>query len=256
MDTSRGKLLDDAPGVIGLAPGELPPLPDDLLTNRDGARIDPRRWFAHPDRPFEIEIGCGKGGFILQHALAHGELNILGIEIAKEFYFYTADRLRRRALTNVRMLCADAGDFLVWRCPPAIVRTLHLYYSDPWPKNKHHKNRVVQHRFLSEAWRVLMPGGELRIVTDHDELWQWCEQHIAPWTSAALAHAPSSPVPEFIRAALPAASPFERDAFSPPTWVEEGETVGTNYERKFTGDSAGGKQPHACVLRKPAHLPG
>lgn len=248
MDTSRGKLLDDAPGVIGLAPGELPPLPDDLLSNRDGARIDPRQWFAHPGRRFEIEIGCGKGGFILQHAQANPEVNILGIEIAKEFYFYTADRLRRRALGNVRMLCADAGDFLVWRCPPDIADVIHLYYSDPWPKAKHHKNRVMQHRFLGEAWRVLKPGGELRVVTDHDELWAWCERHIGEWT---VPPGEASPVPPGVRVRIsPGQAPFERRAFLPPTWVEEGETVGTNYERKFTGESAGGKQPHACVLVK------
>lgn len=248
MDTSRGKLLDDAPGVIGIAPGELPPLPDDLLTNRDGARIDPRRWFQNPSRRFELEIGCGKGGFILQHAQAHPDVNILGIEIAKEFYFYTADRLRRRALTNVRMLCADAGDFLTWRCPTGVIDTIHLYYSDPWPKAKHHKNRVVQNRFLAEAWRVLKPGGDLRVVTDHDELWEWCERHFAVWTRPL---AVDVNVPEHLKRELVSdRAPFTAAPFTPPNWVEEGETVGTNYERKFTGESAGGKQPHACVLIK------
>lgn len=231
MDTSRGKALDDAPGVIGLKAQDMPPLPDDVLSNRNAGHVDPRKWFSHPEHPLEIEIGCGKGGFILQHAQAHPEVNILGIEIAKEFYFYTADRLRRHGVRNVRMFAGDAASFLAWRCPDAIVQTLHLYYSDPWPKTKHHKNRVVQQAMLGESWRVLVPGGELRVVTDHDELWAWCEQHFAGWTSGEGAK-------------------FERLVFSPPTWADEGETVGTNYERKFTGERAAGKKPHACVLRK------
>lgn len=246
MDTARGKTLDDAPGVIGITRDELPPLPDSILTDRSAGRLNPRSWFVHPDRPLEIEVGCGKGGFILQHALAHPEINLLGIEIAREFYVYTADRLRRRGVTNVRMMCADASEFLTWRCPDELAHTIHLYYSDPWPKNKHHKNRVVQHAFLSQAWRVLRSGGELRVVTDHDELWAWCEERFAAWT------APGTPdVPEPLRITLDSGgAPFERLAFTPPTWVDEGETVGTNYERKFTGAAAEGKQPHACVLRK------
>lgn len=227
----------------------MPPLPDDLLARPEAGRVDPARWFEHPGRALEIEIGCGKGGFIVQHASANPETNILGIEVAKEFYFYTADRLRRRGVRNVRMMCADAGSFLKWRCPSDRVRTLHLYYSDPWPKSKHHKNRVVQHEFLAQAWRVLEAGGELRVVTDHDELWAWCESHFAPWTTSAD-HAGTGAVPEWLRERVGGRAPFERREFTPPEWAEEGETVGTNYERKFTGEAAAGKKPHACVLRK------
>src|SRR5262245_26802229 len=62
----HGRRLDEAPGVVGIAPAEFPPLPDAILTDPESGRLDPRRWFADPTRPFELEIGCGKGGFILQ----------------------------------------------------------------------------------------------------------------------------------------------------------------------------------------------
>jgi tRNA (guanine-N7-)-methyltransferase len=254
----HGRDLDDAPGTIGVSDAQLPPLPDDVATNPGAGKIDPRQWFVQPAHPFEIEIGCGKGTFILETAKAHPATNFLGIEWAREFYLYAADRVRRAQLTNVRMLRTDGAEFLRWRSPSSIASVIHLYYSDPWPKRKHHKNRVVQHRFLSEAWRVLMPGGELRIVTDHDELWAWDEAHFAIWTDAEPWRAwREDPAPflattEYMQAPPPGlpsceGAPFARDAFVPPPWVGEGQVVGTNFERKFTGEH---KRPHSVVLRK------
>jgi tRNA (guanine-N7-)-methyltransferase len=233
----HGRDLDDAPGAIGVTRdpgGELPPLPDDILTNPGAARLDPRAWFTEPTRPFELEIGSGKGTFIVNQAAAAPQINYLGVEWAHEFYMYAADRVRRRALTNVRMLNTDATEFVRWRLPDSIVAVIHLYFSDPWPKARHHRRRVVQDSFLTEAQRVLVPGGELRIVTDHDDYWEWMEEHFARWSS-------------FERP-----SPFLRLPFTPPPWVGGDELVGTNYERKFKRDD---RPAHAAVLRKPASMP-
>ncbi|MDX2118553.1 MAG: tRNA (guanosine(46)-N7)-methyltransferase TrmB [Planctomycetota bacterium] len=244
MSLGRGNVLDV--GRIGVTREELPPLPDAALTDREAGRLDPRWWFAHPDRPFEIEIGPGKGAFLVNQCPAAPGVNYLGIEWEGEIYAYAADRLRRRGVDNCRMLHGDANEFLRWRCPAAIARVVHLYFSDPWPKTKHHKNRVVQDRFLAEIHRVLTPGGELRVVTDHDELWDWDEQHFARWTM---------PLPPDVLTMVAAISPgitaatppYRRQEFVPPDWVGEGEVVGTNYERKFTNRD---KRPHACVLVK------
>lgn len=254
----HGRDLDDAPGVIGVTGAELPPLADDAMARPLAGRLDPRAWFAEPSRPFEIEIGCGKGTFILETAKANPAVNFLGIEWAREFYLYTSDRVRRAALSNVRMVRTDAGDFLRWRMLSGIAGVIHLYFSDPWPKKKHFKNRVLQHRFLAEAWRVLAPGGELRIVTDHDELWEWDKEHFAVWTDAAayemffegkaevgLEHQPRPGIE--VLPAVEQGAPFSLHAFVPPAWVGEGELVGTNYERKFRKDERGA---HAAVLRK------
>ncbi|MBX3379246.1 MAG: tRNA (guanosine(46)-N7)-methyltransferase TrmB [Phycisphaeraceae bacterium] len=229
----HGRELDVAKGKVGVSTEEYPALPDEVMTNPLAGRLDPRRWFADPERRFEIEIGCGKGTFMLNVAKENPETNFLGIEWEGAFFAYTADRVRRAALDNVRMLHADAVEFLKWRCPDAIVNTIHLYYSDPWPKTKHHKNRVVQDKFLEQAWRVLVPGGELRIVTDHDDYWAWMQTHFARWTDAKHAAGHLA---------------FTRESFVAPEWVGEGEVVATNYEKKMCGDT---KQPHAAVLRKP-----
>ncbi|MBM4107273.1 MAG: methyltransferase domain-containing protein [Phycisphaerae bacterium] len=253
-DLGRGRELDPALGRVGVAPHELPPLPDAVVTDPGAGRLDPRAWFADPGRPLEVEVGTGKGGFVLAHGGATPGVNVLGIEREGSIWAYASDRVRRRGLPNVRMLHADAVDFLRWRCPDSCVRVLHLYYSDPWPKPKHHKHRVVQHRFLAEAWRVLRPGGELRVATDHAALWAWCRERFAVWTDASAYRGwfeggradHGGAVSESACPAPDDRAPFALEAFTPPDWAEEGELLGTNYERKFRREAG----HHACVLRK------
>lgn len=270
----HGRPLDPAPGVVAISQDELGTLPDDILTNPDAGRTDPRQWFPHPDRRFELEIGSGKGTFLVQQAELEPDTNFLGIEWAGEFCSYAADRIRRRreadgSFMHVRLLRADATEFLRWRCPPAICSVIHLYFSDPWPKARHHKNRVVQHRFLLDAWRALIPGGELRIVTDHDDLWAWDEAHFATWCSpGACGTNPTAPNPAASKPAAPGARtipgippdvaiacaglpdpPFIRLPFDRPGSARDGELVGTNFERKFRLE---GRSFHAAVLRKAA----
>lgn len=248
----HGRPLDPAPGVVAISQEELGTLPDDIMTNPDAGRIDPREWFPNPQHRFELEIGSGKGTFLAQQAELEPETNFLGIEWAGEFCNYAADRVRRKreadgSFMHVRLLRADATEFLRWRCPAEICSVIHLYFSDPWPKRKHHKNRVVQHRFLLDAWKALKPGGELRVVTDHDDLWAWDEMHFEPWTTAcglASADLPADVLREID--ALPS-QPYERLAFDRPESAKEGELVGTNFERKFREE---GRSFNAGVLRK------
>lgn len=222
---SRGRTLD--PGPIAISEDSLPPLPDDILTRPQGGWVNAGSWFADPTRPLELEIGSGKGTFLLQQSTLQPGTNFLGIEYAREFFLYAADRLRRAGVPNVRMLCLDAGEFVHWRLADASVSVIHLYFADPWPKARHHRRRMVSDRFLGDAARVLKPGGELRIVTDHADYWAWMEDHFARWCGPGR--------------------PFERLAFTPPESVGEGELVGTNFERKYRVE---GRPFNAAVLRK------
>lgn len=252
----HGRPLDPAPGVVLVDGAELPPMPDAVLEDPGSARVDPRAWFTHPDRPFEIEIGPGKGAFLIQQGALEPGTNSLGVEWAREFARYAADRVRRRrehdgTHGNIRILHTDATQWLRWRVPDSIARVVHLYFSDPWPKSRHHKKRVVQHATLVDIWRVLGDGGELRVVTDHDGLWAWDEAHFARWTGGSAPEgSPPIPDPPPEAAALlggRASPPFERLAFDRPESAGEHELVGTNFERKFREE---GRSFHACVLRK------
>jgi tRNA (guanine-N7-)-methyltransferase len=222
---------EPARSAWGITARDLPPLPDDAGTNPVGARLDPRQWFPKPELPFEIEIGSGKGTFLVQQAEVNPGVNYLGIEWAGEFYRHAVDRCERRGLQNVRLLYADAVEFLRFRVPDGVVRTIHLYFSDPWPKNRHHKNRVVQDKFLADAARVLPEGGLLRIVTDHEDYWAWMEEYFARWTA-----------PQEGRPAV-----YERLTYEPVASAGAQELVGSNFERKYRRE---GRPFHAAVLRK------
>jgi len=134
----------------------------------EGAVTDPMVWFDSPG-PFELEIGCGKGGFLLSRAQAHPEIRLLGIEWANKYFRFCADRMARWGLTNVRVMRTDAKFFVMRHLPPACVSVLHLYHPDPWPKKRHHKRRLVQDDFVAAAVRVLTPGGGWLIQSDHEE---------------------------------------------------------------------------------------
>ncbi len=184
-------------------------LQSDLPPFQQG-RIDPTAWFDRPASALHVEIGCGKGTFLVQQAPEHPDVNFLGIEKSPEFYRYAADRVRRRKITNVRVLHADAVEFIRFWCADGVATVIHLYFSDPWPKTRHHKRRVIQDRTLVDFHRVLAPGGELRLVTDHEELRAWYQQH-------AVRHGHL----------------FERRPFGRVESAGAGEIVGSNFERKY-----------------------
>ena len=211
----HGRALDVT--GVGISQQQLPP--------PEAGRLGPAWFFPErPDAPFELEIGSGKGTFLLQEAPAHPDVNYLGIEWAGEFFRYAADRIRRAGIPNVRMLYADASEFVRCWLADGTCSVVHLYFSDPWPKARHHKRRVVQDASLAEFHRVLRPGGELRLVTDHDALWAWYGERIA-----SAGH-------------LFEAVPFER-----PASAGSGEVVGTNFERKYRRE---GRPFHAVTLRR------
>ncbi len=212
---------------------DLPPLPDTVADDPTSAHLDPRRWFDHPERPFELEIGSGKGTFLAQQAVHQPHTNFLGIEYAGEFCRYAADRARRNQLTNVRLLHADAQSFVAHRLPPESCDVIHLYFPDPWPKKRHHKRRTLNDAFLRRVWHALKPTGELRAVTDHADYWAWMEERFARW-------APTENADD-------ASKPFTRHPFVRPVSASEGEVVGTNFERKYRVE---GRTFNAATLRK------
>lgn len=213
---SHGKSMDV--GHHGLLSEQLPPI--------DAGRIDLQSWFPESQRnnPLEIEIGSGKGTFLVNQATATPNVNYIGIEWAKAFWRFAADRARRHNLENIRVLRGEAGAFFRCYVPDACLRQVHIYFPDPWPKARHHKRRLIQAPFLRELHRTLQPQGNVRIATDHSDYFAWMCEH-----------------------ATQVEDLFERLPFESPASAGEGELVGTNFERKYRRE---GRPFNAMILRK------
>ena len=220
VSLSRGRTLD--PGDIGLTSDDLPP----LGANPAATRFDIRGWWPEDRRglPLELEIGSGKGTFLVQQGSQLPDVNYLGIEYAREFWRYAADRCRRHGLGNVRLLNYDAKVFVAWYLADALFRQVHIYFPDPWPKKRHWKRRLIDAGVLRECHRILQPAGMVRIVTDLDDYFAWIEQHSAE-----------------------VADIFQRLEFERPVAAGDGEVVGTNFERKYRRE---GRPFHAMALRR------
>jgi tRNA (guanine-N7-)-methyltransferase len=131
-----------------------------------GRRLDPTELFGRR-APLEIEIGSGKGRFLIESARAHPDLDFLGIERALSYYRLCRDRVDRSGLANARVLRADARLFVEAALAPRSIRAIHVYFPDPWPKKKQRKRRLLDGVFLELAASRLEPGGTIRIATDH-----------------------------------------------------------------------------------------
>lgn len=140
-----------------------------IRENEDQARWD--RLFDN-EKPVEVEIGCGKGRFLINSAMAYPEINYIGIERALRYFRIMKERVVRRELANVRLLRDDAVYFVERFIPDGAVSAYHIYFPDPWPKKRHRKRRLFNTRFLEEIERTLAAGGTLDFATDYVEYFE------------------------------------------------------------------------------------
>ena len=154
-----------------------PAEPNELVPEDYFADIDPGRFFGN-EAPLEIDLGCGDGKFTLEMAEHHPERNFLAIERLLGRVRKVCRGAEKGGLKNVRVLRLESLYTLEWLLPESCVDRLHLLCPDPWPKVKHHRRRLFQEPFLKAVVRVLKPGGELLFKTDHDEYFDWSEEHL------------------------------------------------------------------------------
>ncbi|QDV23321.1 tRNA (guanosine(46)-N7)-methyltransferase TrmB [Aureliella helgolandensis] len=128
----------------------------------------PQQWdqLVSLERPAELEIGSGKGLFLQNAATAQPDHDFVGIELAAKFANRAAERLGKRNLTNAKMLRGDAQRFLREVVPDRSLVRVHVYFPDPWWRNKHKKRRVLNEQALADIERALVPGGEFHFWTD------------------------------------------------------------------------------------------
>lgn len=187
-----------------------------------GDEVDLRDLFGN-DRPVELEIGCGKGGFLLRRAEDRPDRNFVGIEWANKIYKYAADRMLRRGLTNVRIMRTDAKHFVIHRLSSGCLAAMHIYHPDPWPKKRHLRRRLLQPDFMEAAVRALADGARLAIQTDHAEYF------------------------EQIREVTTARAELEPIQFEDAEYGTVGESMETNFEIKYRRE---GRQFYRLAFRR------
>jgi tRNA (guanine-N7-)-methyltransferase len=189
---------------------EIKEFPEVILDPQNlGGRVDFCDIFGR-SVPVHIEVGSGKGTFLVNQAKSEPNVNFIGIEWASRYYRMAADRIGRWNLTNVRIIRTDAARFIAEVVPDSSVDCFHIYFPDPWPKKRHHKRRFVNTSSVEQLIRCLKPHGAIRIATDHAE---YFEQIKAVISSRA--------------------DKLEEVDFLPTAGAQIGEWVGTNFERKY-----------------------
>ncbi|MDA8019565.1 MAG: hypothetical protein MPN21_19145 [Thermoanaerobaculia bacterium] len=121
---------------------------------------------ADEDGAWEMEIGYGKGRYLLEQAKAHPERRYLGIEVVSRYYKMLRRRFRHWGAHNLLNLRGEALYLLSSVLPLGFVDRLHVYFPDPWPKAKHHRRRLFDHETVDLVLGVLKPGSELCFATD------------------------------------------------------------------------------------------
>lgn len=151
-------MLTDAP----LSPETIEFLPGDVCSRLDIAALFPGR----ETLPVEADLGCGDGAFLTAMAALHPERNFLGVERLLGRVRRTCRKLAAGGARNARLIRLESHYLVRYLLPPGSVHTIHVMFPDPWPKRRHHGNRLIQKDFLDVAWIALAPGGEIRLTTD------------------------------------------------------------------------------------------
>ena len=144
--------------------------------------------------PLQVEVGSGKGLFLQNVSATMPGVNFLGIEIASKYARFAAAMLAKQNLHNAIVVQADALRIFKELLPDASIQSVHVYFPDPWWKQRHKKRRVMRESFLRDIERTLSSGGTLHFWTDVEEYFHTTLDLIADCTSLqGPLHSPETP---------------------------------------------------------------
>ena len=122
--------------------------------------------------PVALEIGSGKGRFLIGAASDQPDRNFLGIEKSLHYHRLIGERVKKCGLQNVRIINHDAFLVMQKMIADGSVSEIHIYFPDPWPRKREQKRRIIRAEALAEMKRVLVEGGSGVYVTDHQEYFE------------------------------------------------------------------------------------
>jgi len=149
------------------------------------------------NKPVEIEIGVGKGRFLIERAMAYPDHCFFGIEKSKKWLCHAAHRIEKAQLTNVRLFQCKAEDLVDHYVPDSSVSFYHILFPDPWPKKAHGKRRLFTFTFLYALLRTLKPSGEIHIATDFKNYYEEITHQLNTLSEVNLHYENMKPGPFF-----------------------------------------------------------
>jgi len=156
-------------GPVKIAAGDRDLRLADLALPIDLERLLPAARRDGPAAGWEVEIGFGKGRYLLRRAAEDPLARFLGIEIAGRYLAIARRRMRRRGLRNLALLHGEALFLLAVALPRGFARAVHVYFPDPWPKSRQRRRRLFDCESVDLVLGLLRPGGVLAFATDHLE---------------------------------------------------------------------------------------
>ena len=167
---------------------------DDALLHDFQSITEPLRWekLFSVQQPAELEIGCGDGGFLLEWASRHPKKNFLGVERLLGRLRKLSKKGSRAGLTNLRLLRIEARYLIQYLLPKNSFEAIHIYFPDPWPKDKHRRHRLIDADFPALAARILAPHGVLHLRTDDPSYFEQMQKSFALATDFAPEESPAA----------------------------------------------------------------
>jgi tRNA (guanine-N7-)-methyltransferase len=141
------------------------------------------------DNPVHVEIGMGKGRFLMDMAQLHPDINYVGIEKYSSVLLRALQKQEQLLLPNIIFIRMDAEDITEVFAPSEVDR-IYLNFSDPWPKDRHAKRRLPSRQFLERYDKILAKEGVVEFKTDNKDLFMWALDEIEPagWTLDAVTY--------------------------------------------------------------------
>ena len=141
------------------------------------------------DHPIRIEVGMGKGQFLMELATRHPEINFIGIERYSSVLLRAIQKREQLELSNIYFMCVDAKGLSEIFAPEEVER-IYLNFSDPWPKDRHAKRRLTSKEFFARYNVILKEDGRVEFKTDNRPLFDFSVESVkeAGWKLDAVTY--------------------------------------------------------------------
>lgn len=139
--------------------------------------------------PIHIEVGMGKGRFLMDMAALNPEINYVGIEMYSSVLLRAVQKMEENPLDNLRFIRMDARE-IEEVFEEGEVSKIYLNFSDPWPKDRHAKRRLPSRQFLARFNKILKKDGNLEFKTDNRDLFDFAVEEVEPagWKTDAITY--------------------------------------------------------------------